>query len=66
MTSNLSSLKTRTMVQKRRDKKIGNMLGHWHSRKRREAFLKWKNQASFATTVIEVNEVGPVVEEVLD
>lgn len=42
------------------------MLGHWHSRKRREAFLKWKNQASFATTVIEVNEVGPVVEEVLD
>jgi len=43
MTSNLSSLKAKMMVQKRRDKKIGNMLGHWHSRKRREAFLKWKN-----------------------
>lgn len=26
----------------------------------------WKKKSNFAQTVIEVNEIGPVVEEVLD
>lgn len=66
MTSNLSFLKSMTLVQKRRNAKVGNMLGHWHSRNKREAFLRWKDQAHYAATVQEVNETGSVVEEVLE
>lgn len=32
----------------------------------RGAFDKWKDQSTRAQTVIEVNEIGPVVEEVLE
>lgn len=42
------------------------MLGHFFSRQLRDTFLKWKYQAKLASTVIEVNETGPVVEEVLN
>ena len=42
------------------------MFGHWHARDLRRRFLHWKHYASKESTVIEVNEIGPVVEEVLD
>ena len=42
------------------------MFGHFISRQVRDAFDLWKRKALFATTVIEVNEIGPVAEEVLE
>lgn len=42
------------------------MFGHFISAQVRDAFKKWKQQSDYANTVIEVNEIGPVVEEVLD
>ena len=41
-------------------------LSHWVVKDLRLAFNKWKHQARCAKTVEEVNEEGPVVEEVLD
>ena len=32
----------------------------------RDAFNKWKEQAAYAQTVINVNEIGPIAEQVLD
>ena len=32
----------------------------------RDAFNKWKKQAVYAQTVIDVNEIGPIAEQVLD
>lgn len=40
--------------------------GHMVTRRVRDAFNRWKQQATLAQTVIEVNEIGPVTEEVLD
>ena len=40
--------------------------GHFVSRRVRDAFNMWKNKATLATTVIEVNEIGPIAEEVLE
>lgn len=42
------------------------MFGHFISANVRDAFMRWKKKALFAQTVIEVNEIGPVVEEVLE
>ena len=39
---------------------------HWNNRSVRDAFNKWKKQSTYGCTVIEVNEIGPVVEEVLE
>jgi hypothetical protein len=38
------------------------MFGHFITAGTRDAFNRWKKQATFATTVIEVNEIGPIVE----
>ena len=40
--------------------------GHFISRRVRDAFEMWKSKAKLATTVIEVNEIGPITEHVLD
>ena len=37
-----------------------------NNRTMRDAFCKWKSQSTNDLTVIEVNEIGPVVEEVLE
>jgi len=37
-----------------------------NNRTMRDAFYKWKSQSTNDLTVIEVNEIGPVVEEVLE
>ena len=42
------------------------MFGHFITKQVRECFNRWKRQAQYQTTVIEVNEIGPVVEQVLD
>ena len=42
------------------------MFGHFISAQVRDAFKRWKQQSDYCNTVIEVNEIGPVVEEVLD
>lgn len=42
------------------------MFGHFISAQVRDAFNRWKKKAGMCQTVIEVNEIGPVVEEVLD
>lgn len=66
MTDFLSDLRFKVTDQKRKDNVISSMFGHWHARDLRKRFDLWKNQAKKATTVNEVNEIGPVVEEVLD
>jgi len=35
---------------------------HFISQSTRDAFMRWKKKAQYAQTVIEVNEMGPVVE----
>lgn len=66
MAQNMSAFRKVVYDQKRKDRIIGSMLGHWTSRSLRSYFMRWKNQADLATVVIDVNETGPVVEEVLD
>ena len=55
-----------TLNGKRQQAKQLSMVKHCLTRSTRAAFEKWKSQAHYATTVIDVNESGPVVEEVLD
>ena len=33
---------------------------HFMSQSTRDAFERWKKQALYATTVVEVNEIGPI------
>ena len=40
------------------------MFGHWRGIGLRVAFFKWKDNANFNQTVEDVNETGPVVEDV--
>ena len=47
-------------------RKQKTMVGHMISRRVRDAFDKWKSQANLMSTVIEVNEIGPIAEDVLD
>jgi len=42
------------------------MFAHFISQSVRDAFDRWKKKALYAQTVVEVNEIGPIVEEVLD
>lgn len=39
---------------------------HVNNRSIRDAFMRWKCRSTYSNTVIEVNEIGPVVEEVLE
>ena len=38
------------------------MIGHMISRRMRDAFEMWKKKANLMSTVIEVNEIGPICE----
>jgi hypothetical protein len=40
------------------------MMGYWHCRRYREMFLLWKNKAHMELTANDVNEDGPIVEQV--
>lgn len=42
------------------------MIKHMLSRGKREAFMKWKKKSESIACVEDVNECGPVVEEVLE
>jgi len=66
MTDYLSELRVRVVNKKLKDLVIGSMFGHWYARDLRRRFLHWRDSARKATTVIEVNEGGPIVEEVLE
>lgn len=65
MTTNLNELRTKVGLQRQKNMRISAMLGHWYARGLRHHFLKWKNQTTKDATVQEVNEQGPVVEDVL-
>ena len=65
MNSHLSVFRYKVIDQKLKDLAIGNMFGHWYARDLRARFLGWRDQAKKASTVFEVNEGGPIVEEVL-
>lgn len=54
------------MVQKRKGTALCSIMIYWKSRALREKFFLWKANAHFVTTVIEVNQAGPVVEQVLN
>ena len=41
------------------------MLGHQTSRSLRDYFQRWRDQSDLVGVVIDVNETGPVVEDVL-
>jgi hypothetical protein len=40
-------------------------MGYWYSRSLRQSFMLWMQKASFASTIQDVNEDGPIVEQVL-
>jgi hypothetical protein len=65
MTDYLSELRVKVVERKLKDLVISSMFGHWYSRDLRRRFLHWRDQAKKLTTVIDVNETGPIVEEVL-
>ena len=48
------------------DNKKRLFFAHFISNSTRDAFNRWKKKAYYEQTVIEVNEGGPVVEEVLE
>jgi len=66
MTDYLSALRVKVVDRKLKDLVISSMFGHWYARDLRRRFLHWRDQAKKATTVIDVNETGPIVEEVLE
>ena len=62
----MSHLRLVSLKWKKEELKKLTMIKHCLSRGLRFAFDRWKRQASIAQTVIEVNDAGPVVEEVLE
>jgi len=66
MTRNLYDLKNGRYKQRDEWRRVKTLCMHWNNRSVRDAFNKWKKQATYGNTVIEVNEIGPVVEEVLE
>jgi hypothetical protein len=61
----MSELKNRTFARKTKYCLLKSALGHFASGGLRRGFFKWKRFAFCEHTVQEVNEVGPVVEDVL-
>ena len=62
----MTHLRLVSLKGKREQMKKLSMIKHCLTRSMRAAFERWRRQANIATTVIDVNEAGPVVEEVLD
>ena len=63
MTKTVGEIRYKTY--KAKDKVVGTMFGHWYARSLREYFLKFKNQTDKLKVLEDVNDEGPVVEEVL-
>lgn len=66
MTSNMSELRNKCYQLKSRRNRLRNMFLHADVLGYRRAFEQWKRAAQADSTVIEVNLIGPVVEEVLE
>jgi hypothetical protein len=52
--------------RRKKENTIRSMLGSLNSRRIHEYWQRWRDQAELATVVKDVNECGPVVEEVLE
>ena len=61
---NMSELRRRAIKLKFTELTIGAMLGHMSSYRVRLGFFRWRDQAKKVSVELEVDEVGPVVEEV--
>lgn len=63
----MSDLRENVLSDKERCAKVINLFSHFGDKAAiRNYFFRWKNNAKKLETLQEVNEVGPVVEEVLD
>lgn len=63
----LSDLREINLSEKERCAKITNLFSHFGDNAAiRHFFMKWKYQSQKLKTLEDVNEAGPVVEEVLD
>lgn len=62
----MSDLRTKLYSDKERSTKQRTMIKHILSRTLRQAFMKWKKKAESIFTAEDVNECGPVVEDVLE
>lgn len=60
----MSELRRRAIKLKFTQLTIGAMLGHMSSYRVRLGFFRWRDQAKKVSVELEVDEVGPVVEEV--
>ena len=66
MTNYLSKLRNGAYQECKEHRNLRQMCKHLNNRSMRDAFQRWKCRSTYANTVIEVNEMGPVVEEVLE
>lgn len=62
----MTHFRVASLSMKKDERKKLSMIHHCLTRSTRHAFDRWKRQANLMTTVQDVNESGPVVEEVLD
>lgn len=61
----LSDLRSKKLEESITIKRIVGCIKYWNSRRTRAMFMKWKQSAGKETTVNDVNDDGPLVEEVL-
>lgn len=66
MTRYMSEMRVKAYRNKESTSKRIMMINHLMSRQLRRSFNKWKTQTEACETVDDVNECGPVVEEVLE
>lgn len=65
MAVNMSDLRVKVINQKKRSLLLLGLLNNIWIKRLRRSFLKWSRDKDLKTCVIEVNEEGPVVENVL-
>lgn len=66
MTKYMSEMRVKCYAIKEKTTKQLTMFNHMFTRQMRRAFELWRNQTQAVATVEDVNECGPVVEEVLE
>ena len=65
MTDNLYSLRGKILEKKRKEHSLKSLFGHRKAVHIRSYFDKWQKKTNEKATVEEVNDEGPIVEEVL-
>jgi hypothetical protein len=66
MTQYLSDARNGAYQLNKEHKHLKQLCYHLNNRTMRDAFMRWKCRDTYDQTVIDVNTVGPVVEEVLE